>query len=322
MGKKYKLIKEYPNSPKLGSIIVDTNPNNGATDCWFSDNWGKPGSTAFFIPRSTNPEKHPEFWEEIVEKEWEIIDYKAIPGSSSRYVGLIVDPSNAINTSDVQWGINSVKRLSDGELFTVGDAVEFYDRKTNIKAIYYNKHGQLLFRFYGISTPLTGVSSSQIHLKKIKQPLFKTEDGVDVFEDSEIFCCKKADKMFPLKIKGSIWLNNKDLRDKFKYFSTLDACKSYINKNTVILKTDDGVDLRLGDEFWHVDPNYFVNWGKISDGEFRLLNGYKHFSTKEAARKYVDLNKPMYSLKDIFNAKSGESKFPNHFCINFDKLKK
>ena len=68
MGKKYKLIKEYPNSPKLGSIIVDTNPNNGARDCWFSDNWGKSGSKAFFIPRSTNPEKHPEFWEEIIEK--------------------------------------------------------------------------------------------------------------------------------------------------------------------------------------------------------------------------------------------------------------
>ncbi len=28
---KYKLIKEYPNSPKIGSIIQNTNPVNGAT---------------------------------------------------------------------------------------------------------------------------------------------------------------------------------------------------------------------------------------------------------------------------------------------------
>lgn len=64
---KYKLIKCYPNSPKLGSVIMDTNPNNGAQDMWFEESWGKGGSQSFMLPKSTNPEKYPEFWEEVKE---------------------------------------------------------------------------------------------------------------------------------------------------------------------------------------------------------------------------------------------------------------
>ena len=44
---KYKLIKEYPNSPKVGSIIQDTNPVNGAKDAWFEENWGKTNKLSF-----------------------------------------------------------------------------------------------------------------------------------------------------------------------------------------------------------------------------------------------------------------------------------
>lgn len=66
---KYKLIKCCPNSPKLGSIIMDTNPNNGTQDMWFEENWGKGGSQSFMLSKSTNPEKYPEFWEKIEEKQ-------------------------------------------------------------------------------------------------------------------------------------------------------------------------------------------------------------------------------------------------------------
>ena len=109
MSKKYKLIKEYPNSPKLGSVIIDTNPNNGAKDCWFSEDWGKSGSKAFFIPRSTNPEKHPEFWELVKEKEWEIVQQELNVKAAFLYDGFT---------------IKSIRRLSDNEVFSTGDKIE------------------------------------------------------------------------------------------------------------------------------------------------------------------------------------------------------
>lgn len=63
--KKYKLIKVYPGSPKLGSVITDTNPNNEAKDSWFDINWCKSNHNSFKLPLSLYPEKYPEFWELI-----------------------------------------------------------------------------------------------------------------------------------------------------------------------------------------------------------------------------------------------------------------
>ena len=40
----YELIETYPGSPGLGTIVVDTNINNGAKDGYFSENWGKPAA--------------------------------------------------------------------------------------------------------------------------------------------------------------------------------------------------------------------------------------------------------------------------------------
>ena len=168
MSKKYKLIKEYPNSPKLGSVIIDTNTNNGAKDCWFSEDWGKSGSKAFFIPRSTNPEKHPEFWELVKEK-----------------------------------------------------------------------------------------------------PLFITEDKVEIFNGDNYWFVVKSD---------------------------LEIVKAWIP--------------RL----------HICDWDYSGEHKKPPL-GHVQFSTEKAAKDWIHLNKPQYSMQDIFNAKSDESKFPNHFGIDFSKLK-
>lgn len=69
MVRKFKLIKEYPGSPKLGSIIMDTNPNNGAKDSWFEENWGKAHKLSFKLGINTQPDRFPEFWEKIEEKQ-------------------------------------------------------------------------------------------------------------------------------------------------------------------------------------------------------------------------------------------------------------
>lgn len=110
--KKFKLIKEYPGSPKLDTI------------CSYKGNvWSD--SNEFTSP-IFNPKKYPEYWEEIIEKDYEIVSLK-------NKVGVIINSSTikkeftpeslylkATTTickySSDEFKIHSVKRLSDGEI--------------------------------------------------------------------------------------------------------------------------------------------------------------------------------------------------------------
>jgi len=67
-----------------------------------------------------------------------------------------------------------------------------------------------------------------------------------------------------------------------------------------LFTTEDGVDIYKGDKCWAINKNgldipHFDCYNGISYGE--LI----YFSTKEAAEKYIDENKPMYSKKQIKN---------------------
>lgn len=67
-----------------------------------------------------------------------------------------------------------------------------------------------------------------------------------------------------------------------------------------LFKTEDGVEIFEGDYFWHVDPWWGVG-RDLCGKEFKPFKGYKQFSTKEAAKDYVEMYKPIYSRKDILN---------------------
>ena len=109
MSNRYRLIKEYPGSPKLDTIINDSKTTLGIS---YYEN-----CKAFI-------ENYPEFWQEVVEKDYEILSFK-LPGNN------IVDLKYARNNlkfmlkNSSVYQIYSVKRLSDGEIFTIGDKTNF-----------------------------------------------------------------------------------------------------------------------------------------------------------------------------------------------------
>ena len=90
---KYKLIKEYPGSPKVGTIITSVRS-------YYND---------------IKVEMYPEFWEEVIEKDYEILEY---------YQKEFTYSKNHVNWTYIfkqNYPIKTIKRLSDGEIFTVGD---------------------------------------------------------------------------------------------------------------------------------------------------------------------------------------------------------
>lgn len=227
---KYKLIKEYPNSPKIGYKIAY---GNYYDHCGYMIN-----GIAIY------PEKYPEFWEEIIDKDYEILSfyYKNIAGKDDSYVdptylwyetskgndkwsrmGHITHP---YNTDEIlqhpNYGIHSVKRLSDGEIFTIGDKVDINDhwKGLKIESFELNEKGnRVMFVFLNTRYKLEDI--------KIKQLLFKTEDHVAVFkgdiihivtswlEYSSITAGEKTLLLFPNR----------------KMFSTKEAAEEYILMN-------------------------------------------------------------------------------------------
>lgn len=149
-------------------------------------------------------------------KDWEIITYGWT--------------QNHVNDKEKQC-IHSVKRLSDGEVFTVNEIVNFEGNNYKIHSFEALKGGLYLDVI------------SQNHLRldicsvgKVKQPLFTTVDGKPVYE---------------------------------------------------------------GDQIWYVSDDYYL--GSLSQAKPEHSKGPKKFSSKDAAKEYLLMNKPTLSIQDVHN---------------------
>ena len=195
--RKFKLIKEYPGSPKLGSIIKDTNPNNGAQDAWFSDNWGEVGNKgAFFISKSTCPENYPEFWEEVKEKEYEILKFTYNKwltfklNSNGYYYDVAKDAMCfGIRMDDFkEVCIDEVRRLSDGVKFKLGDKVQPNNKSFKGIIEEFKTYNNTILAF--LETPDLEENKVWVALELLqhyKEPLFTTEDGYECGLDDVVY---------------------------------------------------------------------------------------------------------------------------------------
>lgn len=206
---KYKLIKEYPGSPGLGTI---------------------------YEPLLFNSYKnYTEFWEEVIEKDYEILSIK------SPYGPLLIDKlTNGEDFAEIflspkrineGYKIHSVKRLSDSEVFTLKEIIDIrVDNKYKEEILEINiVNNQIRFK------TKKGFVVLEV-AKKVKQPLFTTEDGVDIFEgDSFIRVDIKTMQLFDEKVTHNVHKNYIGV-DFFKergilHFSTKEKAEEYILLN-------------------------------------------------------------------------------------------
>jgi len=243
--KKYKLIKEYPGSPSLNTNVTIDETGYNCLNC----------------SNDLKPEKYPEFWQLVVEKDYEILslivnkDYNTlykgdiVTKKKNDWIGISKDNkticfsqnNNTLEEYD-HWSINSIKRLSDGEIFTIGDKigtpgrifpiVEFkiYNNENTILiSSYFNKHG-------------SGRYNQRLKdLKKIKQPLFTTEDGVEIYEGNIYY--KVVNDTFQLLIMENA---SKGESLKSKVFSTKEKAEEYIIMNKPCLSINEILNLYKG----------------------------------------------------------------------------
>jgi hypothetical protein len=323
--KKYKLIKQYPGSVELGTIVEK---------CSFTGS-GVIGNNKLYTNKKgfgvESPENYPEFWEEVVEKDYEILISRVVTKE-----------------------ILSVKRLSDGEVFTIGDRAKtitskgkhtvtqlgirqkctgrdgkggwnydgidriWIDWEDNCGGNWLESTEKVIEKDYEILSQVTKynplddykASGTKIHsVKRLSDgKVFSIGDAL-----SNICGSKQLIKEFYLNKEGIMCVYT----DRTCRFSL-----DYIEVKNPIFLTHDGKDIFEGDKVWWVrkDSTYYDSLISVPWMQFYSnLNAY--FLTEEAALNYINKNKVLFTTEDGVDIKHGDTYYfvDTDFNINTSK---
>lgn len=236
---RYKLIKKYPGSPELNSIVFLYDSGMCVPDYRIDDS----GSWADDIKII---ESHPEFWEKVEEKDYEILKLKCIFSSPTHSPGDIINHVEPIDCQNYYkmkscFDIHSIKRLSDGEVFTVGNKVNYIGNQN------YNTWEIVNF-LISKETITAGSEDNQIceyisDIKHCKTPLFTTEDGVDVFKGDTCYRISLVDNYLHSKVSVTTAREQiLPIPSYFKYFSNKELAQEHIDNNKPMYSKKDMLD--------------------------------------------------------------------------------
>jgi len=238
---KYKLIKDFPASPELGTIV--TKQKNGHY-LYVNDL----NDASLFWDREI--ENYPEFWEEVKEKEYTILSFinsskdlfNIDENGSYRYktwsknvTSLSLKDMLAFNNK-----IHSVRREKDGEIFTLGDKVFLPSDSSNVKEI---RGIEVNHSF--ITEMAVEIGTMQmwgmLNLQKapIRKPILITEDKVEMFGDINynLFSVLPSDNFREARTYLEFARNEKN--GKWLHFHTKEAREEYIKWNKPMYSLND-----------------------------------------------------------------------------------
>lgn len=248
-----------------------------------------PGSLPLGTISTLDYSAYPKNWEAFVEKEYEIVD--------------------SIISVDSNPKILSVRRLSDGEVFVIGDEVTISERNSiTYKLVNFTKltdciqvHGKSNNKefFYNLK--------SVIRLKQ-RTVLYTTFDGVKRYEYQEehwvinntyayeLRTCKLHFEGFS-SYEGCI----QKKPEVYKLFSTDKAALAYVESHKPLFTTEDGVEIFKTNHpklYW-VRVDFKMGVGPKDSLHYPDTVNYKYFTEEGTAIEYVKMNKPEFSRRQI-----------------------
>lgn len=245
--REYKLIKKYPGSLDVGTVL-------------YLDN-----NLYLYWGTSLNKEEvenNPEFFEEIIEKQYEILTLKGVDSlvylKKNGLYGISNDISEVGSLTlgpllQLSWKIQSIRRLSDNEVFSIGDKCVhgvITSFKLDSNGIPYNGGIGVCFH-----TEERTITEGLKNCKKAKPVLFVTEDGVDKYQGDKIY----------YHCNWKLWeytITDGDIIP-LPWFSSKEAAQDFILMNKPVLSIKDLLDLakECNETFCvsSADPQYYQN---------------------------------------------------------------
>lgn len=258
----------------------------------------------------------------IPNKEYTILEFK------NQWSKICINEGIGQNWFDPKFDtIWSIRRESDGEIFTIGDTVEALGYQSIITKIdtepCFNDSMRIHLkdsRYLGAKM-FKKVKPKEWEITKEKHILHDSDEQPDEYiieavkrlSDGVEF--KLGDKALPscniqtiepytiisfYHVKND-YIDNIKVKAERKSGGAFDFFISYITKKEKLFTTEDEVDIHHKDTYWFVTPifNYGMNTAKALNYEETLKNNNRRFSTKEAAKEFVLMNKPCLSVNDI-----------------------
>jgi hypothetical protein len=321
----YELVETYPGSPKLGTIVVDTNINNGAKDGYFSENWGKPnGRLAFTIGIQHDCENNPKFWRKLENKILLTKDtvkegqkvYR-IWRNGEKSLGVITKPDFMMFEALEDYPGEG--QITKGYNYGLGDykyelVEEVIEKDYEILEIHYksDKEDTIVEYSNGIAVKRNDNISikNTCTLKEFNKTDWEkyiTITKVKRLLDNQIF--KLGDKV---QLISSNWKNQDTILTEIRIENNLVIFRITQNKfesfyrqgiqdwrktKLPLFKTFDGVDIFEGDRVYTVTPNFCIGYS----GSLKYKPIQPCFSTREKAEEYIKINKPILTRKDIID---------------------
>ena len=136
--------------------------------------------------------------------------------------------------------------------------------------------------------------------------LFRTEDGVAIYDGDKAFCVGLRDsEKYQIFSVNSSYATSKN----YLWFSTYDKAKKYVNSK-VLFQTEDGVDIFIGSRFCYVrDQELFSYHGRlfIANDKTPKYKEAFYFSTLQKAQEYILNNKVLLVTEDGGKIRMGDS---------------
>jgi len=219
-------------------------------------------------------------YEEVIEKDYQIL--------KEMY-------SNVF--AQIKHKIISVKRLSDGEVFSLNDKAKLtafggcVDTIEEINLV----DSKIYLR------ALAGTWNQELKdVEKVKEPLFISFDGEKIFEDTVVFVPQLISNTW----KSFLEMKGRDVITKSSCvlaFAKKENAEEYI-KTYKNYKTADGSPIVKGQTFYLYDDKWF----KCLEGKFGGFKSDKwvgkRYKTKEEVEELILMNKPCLSLNELLDA--------------------
>lgn len=227
--RKFKLVKTYPNSPKLGTE-VETNEYNYVMF--------KPNTDEFM---GIYPDKYPEYWQEVVENTYEILSFKSTHHNDlyikheNELFAFINDKGHSTDKEVLKhksWLVHSVKRLSDGQIFTIGDTVSC-----------------------GISIDIIKelkINNNTIYVSTVNGTFGQNIENIEIYKKPIIYCITEDEYEITSELENLYWVNDKfniytkkagNCKSNVKYHRYRKSAENYIKCHKPVLNYNEVLEL-------------------------------------------------------------------------------